>query len=52
MKPYSQGLRERVIAEGRAGQQLLAEIGLAFEVSESAVGEWHKRWKDTGSVAA
>ena len=52
MKPYSQDLRERVIAAVRAGQQSLPEIALTFGVSESTLDKWHKRWKDTGNVAA
>lgn len=52
MTPYSQDLRERVIAAVRAGQQSLGEVAQTFGVSESTVDKWHKRWKDTGSVAA
>lgn len=52
MGPYSQDLRERVIAAGKVGQQSLAEIARTFGVSESTVDKWHKRWRETGSVAA
>jgi len=52
MKPYSQDLRERVIAALRAKRQSLPEIARTFGVSESTVDKWAKRWRDTGSVAA
>jgi len=52
MKPYSQDLRERVIAAARAGRQSLAEIARTFGVSESTVDKWSRRWRATGRVAA
>lgn len=52
MKAYSQDLRERVIAAVEVGQQTRAEIAETFEVSESTIDKWVKRWRDTGSVAA
>lgn len=52
MNAYSQDLRERVIAAVEAGQQARAEIAETFEVSESTIDKWMKRWRDTGSVAA
>src|SRR3989304_5999270 len=52
MKPYSQDLRERVIAAVRTEQQSLSEIARTFGVSESTVDKWAKRWRDTGRVAA
>lgn len=52
MKPYSQDLRERVIAAVRAKQQSLSEIARRFGVSESTVDKWAKRWRDRGGVAA
>jgi transposase len=52
MKAYSQDLRERVIAAVEAGQQSRPEIAEIFEVSESTIDKWVKRWRDTGSVAA
>ena len=52
MKAYSQDLRERVITAVGAGQQTRPEIAETFEVSESTIDKWVKRWRDTGSVAA
>jgi transposase len=52
MKAYSQDLRERVIAAIEAGEQSRAEISETFQVSESTIAKWKKRWQDTGSAAA
>ena len=52
MKPYSQDLRERVIAAITAGQHSLEEIAQTFGVSPSTLDKWHKRWRETNSVAA
>ena len=52
MRPYSQDLRERVIAAVEAKRQSLPEIARTFGVSESAVDKWAKRWRETGRVAA
>ncbi len=52
MKAYSQDLRDRVIAAVAAGQQTHPEIAETFEVSESTIDKWVKRWRDTGCVAA
>jgi transposase len=52
MKPYSQDLRDRVIAAIEAGQHSYPEIAATFAVSESTLDKWVKRWRDTGSVAA
>jgi len=52
MKAYSQDLRERVIAAVEAGEQSRPELAETFEVSESTIDKWLKRWRDTGCVAA
>jgi transposase len=52
MKAYSQDLRERVIAAIEAGEQSRAEMAATFQVSESTIAKWKKRWQDTGRVAA
>ena len=52
MKAYSQDLRERVIAAITAGRQSLEEIAATFGVSPSTLDKWHRRWRETGSVAA
>src|SRR5688500_11030159 len=50
--PYSQDLRERVIAAVRTGEQSLGQIACTFGVSESTVDKWSRRWRETGRVAA
>jgi transposase len=52
MKAYSQDLRERVITAVEAGKQSRRAIAETFEVSESTIDKWVKRWRETGSVAA
>ena len=52
MKPYSQDLREKIIAALEAGEYSQAEIANHFHVSVSFVEKlWH-RWRQTGSCAA
>jgi transposase len=52
MKPYSQDLRERLIAALEADQDSQPEIAQNFGVSLSFVEKlWH-RWRQTGSCAA
>jgi transposase len=50
--PYSQDLRERVIAAVRAKQETLEQIALTFNVSPATVDNWARRWRETGRVAA
>jgi transposase len=52
MKPYSQHLRECVIIALEAGVDTQAEIAELFQVSQSTVEKWKKRWQDTHSCAA
>jgi len=52
MNPYSQDLRERVIAALDAGEQNQAEIAETFGVSLSTIEKWWRRWRDTGACAA
>jgi transposase len=49
--PYSQDLRERVIAAVRAKQQSLEQIPQTFGVSPATVDNWVRRWCGTGRVA-
>lgn len=51
MKPYSQDLRERVIAAITAKRQSLDEIARTFGVGSATVARWHKQWRESGSVA-
>lgn len=50
--PYSQDLRERVIAAVQAKEQNLDQIAQTFGVSPATVDNWARRWRATGSVAA
>lgn len=52
MKPYSQDLRERVIAALEAGDETQAEIAERFCLSKSTVEKWWYRWQATDSCAA
>ncbi len=51
MKPYSQDLRERVIAALEAGETQAA-VAARFSVHKSTVEKWWYRQRDTGSCAA
>ena len=50
-KPYSQDLRERVIAAVTGGQSRHA-AAKHFKVSASSAVRWVQRWQTTGEVAA
>ena len=50
-KPYSQDLRERVIAAVLGGQSRHA-AAKHFQVSASSAIRWLQRWQATGEVAA
>ena len=52
MRPYSQDLRERVIAALEAGGQSQAEIAEPFAVSLPTLEKWWRRWRQTGSCTA
>ena len=52
MNPYSQDLRERIIAALEAGQDSQSEIAENFGVSLSFVEKLWQRWRQTGSCAA
>jgi putative transposase len=51
MKPYSQDLRERVIAALEAGKTQ-AEVAVQFDIHKSTLEKWWHRWRDTGSCEA
>lgn len=51
MKPYSQDLRDCVIAAVELGVETQAEIAERFRVSKSTVEKWWSRWQDTHSCA-
>jgi transposase len=50
-KPYSQDLRERVVAAVAAGRSRHA-VAKLFQLSVSAVIKWNQRFDSTGSAAA
>jgi transposase len=52
MKPYSNDLRERVIAALEAGQESQREIAETFAVSLSTVEKWWRCWCETGRRTA
>ena len=51
MKPYSQDLRERVIAALESGKTQ-AEVAAQFDIHKSTLEKWWYRWRDTGSCEA
>jgi putative transposase len=52
MKPYSQDLREKVMAAVAAGKQSNRAMAETFGISESTIEKWTRRVRETGSVAA
>jgi transposase len=50
-RPYSQDLRERVVAAVAGGQTCRAAAAL-FGVSVASAVKWSQRWRATGSAAA
>ena len=50
-RPYSQDLRERVVASVASGRTCRATAAL-FGVSVASVVKWSQRWRTTGSAAA
>ena len=48
MTPYSQDLRDRVLAAVKAGKKSQAELAETFGVSLSTVEKWWHRWRTTG----
>ena len=50
-RPYSQDLRERVVASVAGGRTCRATAAM-FGVSVASVVKWSQRWRATGSAAA
>ena len=50
-RPYSQDLRERVVASVASGRTCRATAVL-FGVSVASVVKWSQRWRESGSAAA
>ena len=52
MNPYSQDLRDRVVAAVKADKQSQAKVAETFGISLSTVEKWWHRWHTTGQMAA
>src|SRR5512143_3053605 len=52
MRPYSQDLRERVLAAVQAGKHSQAQIAKQFQISLATLENWLRRQRDTGTCAA
>ena len=52
MKPYSQDLRERIVAAVTDTKLSQAKIAKAFKISQSTLEKWLQRWRDTDNYAA
>jgi transposase len=52
MNPYSQDLRDRVLAALKAGKKSQAEVAETFGISLSTVEKWWHSWQATGQNAA
>ena len=52
MKPYSEDLRQRVVAACAAGDRSLGQVAAQFSVSLSFVHKLRKRHRTSGTVAA
>ena len=50
MKPYSEDLRERVVAAVERGTKR-SEVVETFAVSLPTIKRWVKRWRETGGLA-
>lgn len=49
---YALDLRKRVIAAGRAKQQIIDQIVATLGVSASILDKWAKRWRERKQIAA
>jgi transposase len=52
MKPYSQDLRERVLAAVKERKASQAQIARTFKIGQSTLEKWLRRQRETGSCAA
>lgn len=52
MKPYSNDLRQRVLAAAKAGKQTQANIATTFGVSQSTLENWWSAWRTKRQTAA
>ncbi len=52
MNPYSQDLRDRVVAALKTGKKSQADVAETFGVSLSTVEKWWRQWRETGQYSA
>lgn len=52
MKPYSQDLRDRVLAAVKETKLSQAKIAKAFKISKSTLEKWLQRQRETGACTA
>jgi transposase len=52
MKPYSQDLRERVLAAVKETKLSQAKIAKSFKISKSTLENWLQRQRETGACTA
>lgn len=52
MKPYSNDLRQRVLAAVKAGKHTQAEIAATFSISQSTLEKWWAVWRTQRRVTA
>ncbi len=50
MKPYSQDLRDRVLAKARAGKETQAVVATTFGISLSTLEKWLRRKRTSGKA--
>lgn len=51
MNPYSQDLRDRVVAALKTGKTSQADVAETFGVSLSTVEKWWRQWRETGQYS-
>ena len=52
MRPYSNDLRQRVIAAVKAGKQTQADIATTFGISQSTLEKWWYAWRTKRQATA
>jgi transposase len=52
MRPYSNDLRQRVIAAVKAGKQTQVAIATTFGISQSTLEKWWYAWRTKGQATA
>lgn len=52
MRAYSQDLRDRVISQYKTGKYQIKELVKMFSISRQTIGNWIKRYKETGNYCS